>query len=93
MSFSGAKTSTRARVKTFFQIIQFNVDYSTNFVFGIGTRNDLLVKRNGVWLFKHLQVNGWTSRDTVPWKGEITMKAKPTAPAAPPVPPEFEKRS
>ena len=82
-----------ARVKTFFQIIQFNVDYSTNFVFGIGTRNDLLVKRNGVWLFKHLQVNGWTSRDTVPWKGEITMKAKPTAPSAPPVPPEFEKRS
>ena len=54
-----------ARVKSFYQIIQYNVDYNTNFVFGIGTRNDLLVKRNGVWLFKHLQVNGWTSRDQV----------------------------
>ena len=82
-----------ARVKSFYQIIQFNVDYNTNFVFGIGTRNDLLVKRNGVWLFKHLQVNGWTSRDQVPWKGEITMKARPVPPAAPPVPPEFEKRT
>jgi hypothetical protein len=68
------------------------VDYNTNFVFGIGTRNDLLVKRNGVWLFKHLQVNGWTSRDQVPWQGEITMKGRPTPPAAPPKPPEFDKK-
>jgi hypothetical protein len=82
-----------ARVKTFFQIMQYNVDYNTNFVFGIGTRNDLVIKRKGVWLFQHLLVNAWTSRDQIPWKGEITMKAKPVAPPAPPAPPEFEKRS
>jgi hypothetical protein len=82
-----------ARVKSFFQILQFNVDYGTNFVFGIGTRNDLCVKRNGVWVFQHLQVNAWTNRDQVPWKGELLIKAKPTAPAAAPVPPQFEKRS
>ena len=82
-----------ARVKSFYQIVQYNVDYNTNFVFGIGTRNDLVVKRNGVWLFKHLQVNGWTGRDQVPWKGEITMKARPVPPAAPPKAPEFDKKS
>lgn len=78
-----------ARVKTFFQIMQFNVDYGTNFLFGIGTRNDLCVKKSGVWLFKHLQVQAWTSRDQVPWKGELKIPAKPVAPSAPPVPPEF----
>jgi len=83
---------TGARVKSFYQIMQFNVDYGTNFLFGIGTRNDLCVKKNGVWLFKHLQVNAWTNRDQVPWKGEVTLKARPTAPAAPPVPPEFGPR-
>jgi SnoaL-like domain len=66
-----------ARVKSFFQIIQFNVDYGTNFVFGIGTRNDLCVKRGGAWLFKHLYVNAWISRDTVPWRGEIKIAARP----------------
>jgi hypothetical protein len=81
-----------ARVKTFFHILQYNVDYNTNFVFGLGTRNDLCVKRNGVWVFKHLQVNAWTARDQIPWKGEITMMARPTAPTAPPVPPQFEKK-
>ena len=30
-----------ARVRVFFQILQFNVEYKTNFVFGIGTRDDL----------------------------------------------------
>jgi hypothetical protein len=62
-----------ARVRSFFQIVQHNVDYGTNFVFGIGTRDDFCVKREGVWLFKSLKVNAWTSRDQVPWKGEITM--------------------
>jgi hypothetical protein len=81
-----------ARVKSFYQIVQFNVDYGTNFVFGIGTRNDLCVKQNDVGLFKHLQVNGWTNRDQVPWQGEMKMAARPVAPAAPPVPPEFASR-
>ena len=78
-----------ARVQSFYQIMQFNVDYGTNFLFGIGTRNDLCVKQNGVWLFQHLQVNAWTNRDSVPWKGELKIPAKPTAP---PTPPEFMPR-
>ena len=69
-----------ARVKSFFQIIQFNVDYGTNFVFGIGTRNDTCVKRDGKWLFKTLFVNAWVNRDTVPWKGRVTMAARPGQP-------------
>jgi hypothetical protein len=69
-----------ARVKCFFQIMQFNVDYGTNFVFGIGARKDLLVKRGGRWLFLNLHVNAWTSRDAVPWQGEVTLKARPVMP-------------
>src|SRR5690242_7945283 len=84
-----AEGDSGARVKSFFQIMQFNVDYGTNFLFGIGTRNDLCEKKNGVWLFKHLQVNAWTNRDQVPWKGELKIPAKPTAP---PMPPEFSPR-
>ena len=40
-----------ARVRCFFQILQWNADYNTNFVFGIGTRDDRLVKRGGRWKF------------------------------------------
>ena len=34
-----------ARVRCFFQILQWNADYNNNFVFGIGTRDDRLVRR------------------------------------------------
>ena len=66
-----------ARVRCFFQIIQFNADYGTNFVFGIGTRDDRLVKRDGRWKFFRLTVNAWTSANQVPWKGERTMVPRP----------------
>ena len=75
-----------ARVKSFFQIVQHNVDYGTNFLFGIGTREDTLVKRDGRWFFLSLYVNAWVSRETVPWKGEVTMKARPGMPAPRPNP-------
>jgi hypothetical protein len=71
-----------ARVKSFFQIFQHNVDYKTNFVFGIGTRDDFCAKEDGVWVFKSLKVNAWTAVDQVPWKGKITMPARPGAPPA-----------
>ena len=74
------------RVKCFFQILQFNVDYGTNFVFGIGARDDLLVKRDGRWLFKTLYVNAWVSRDTVPWQGKVLLKARPGQGLPPPAP-------
>lgn len=70
-------TEDGARVRCFFQIIQFNVEYGTNFVFGIGTRDDKMVKRDGVWLFKELFVNAWRTLEDVPWKGELVMKGRP----------------
>jgi SnoaL-like domain len=76
-----------ARVRSFFQIMQFNVEYRTNFVFGIGTRNDVCVKRNGVWLFKELSVNAWVSRETVPWQGELKLVPAPGQPPRPQAPP------
>ena len=66
-----------ARVRCFFQIIQWNADYNTNFVFGIGTRDDRLVKRNGRWKFYRLHVNAWTAVDQIPWKGERTLPQRP----------------
>jgi len=71
-----------ADVRCFFQILQFNVDYGTNFVFGIGTRIDHVTKKEGVWRFQSLRVNAWTGLDQVTWKGDIIMKAKPVAPSA-----------
>ena len=71
-----------ADVRCFFQILQFNVDYGTNFVFGIGTRIDHVTKKEGVWRFQSLRVNAWTGLDHVTWKGDIIMKAKPVAPPA-----------
>ena len=71
-------------VRCFFQIVQFNVDYGTNFVFGIGTRRDHVTFKEGVWRFQSLHVNAWTAADQVPWKGEHRMKARPRN-TAPPV--------
>lgn len=59
-----------ARVKAFYSILQFNVEYRTNFVFGIGTWDNYCVKRNGTWLFQSLKVNAWMDRNTVLWVGD-----------------------
>jgi hypothetical protein len=72
-----------ARVRCFFQILQFNVEYRNNFVFGIGTRDDRVSKESGRWLFKSLHVNAWTAMDQVPWKGEVLLKNAPTNPSPP----------
>ena len=66
-----------ARVRCFFQIIQWQADYQTNFVFGIGTRDDRLIKEDGRWVFARLTVNAWTAADQVPWKGERTLPMRP----------------
>lgn len=65
-------------VRCFFQILQFNVEYGTNFVFGVGTRNDVCVRRNGRWLFQNLSINAWTAMDQVPWKGERRLRDRPS---------------
>jgi hypothetical protein len=77
-------TTEGAQVRCFFQIVQFNVDYGTNFLFGIGTRDDALVKRDGRWLFHSLTVNAWRARDDVPWKGELTLAERPSVAAKKP---------
>ncbi|WP_336981135.1 nuclear transport factor 2 family protein [Altererythrobacter fulvus] len=70
-------TDEGARVRSMFQILQFNIEYGTNFVFGIGTRDDILIKEDGVWVFKQLLVNAWRSLEDVPWKGDLLMKGRP----------------
>jgi ketosteroid isomerase-like protein len=59
-----------ARVKAFFSILQYNVEYRTNFVFGIGTWDNFCVKRGGRWVFQSLKVNAWMDRNTVLWVGD-----------------------
>ena len=71
-------------VRCFFQILQHNVEYKTNFVFGIGTRNDHVTKKEGVWRFQSLSVNGWTQLDDIPWQGEVTVPRPPKAPVSNP---------
>jgi len=69
--------------RCFFQILQFNVEYRNNFVFGIGTRCDVIRRdTDGKWRFEQLHVNAWTEMKEVPWQGEIVMKGKGGAPAA-----------
>jgi SnoaL-like domain len=65
-----------ARVKAFFSILQFNVEYRTNFVFGIGTWDNYCVKRNGKWVFQEETINAWTDRSTVLWEGEDRAMTK-----------------
>ena len=72
-------------VKLWFQILQFNVDYNNNFVFGIGTRTDYLTKKEGEWKFQSLHVNAWNAFDQVPWKGPLNIKGRPKY-QMPPVP-------
>ena len=72
-----------ARVRCFFQILQFNVEYRTNFVFGLGTRDDRVVKRDGKWVFWKLHVNAWTAADQVPWKGDYSINNRPPNPSPP----------
>lgn len=79
------------KVRCFFQILQFNVEYGTNFVFAVGTREDLCVQRNGRWVFKSVFINAWRSQEDVPWKGKITMKGRQGAQPSPPsLPPGFK---
>lgn len=66
-----------ADVRCFFQILQHNVEYRNNFVFGIGTRHDHVTRKEGRWKFQSLSVNAWTQLDDIPWQGEIRMQRPP----------------
>jgi hypothetical protein len=64
----------RARVKAYFSILQYSVDYRTNFVFGLGNWDNVCVKENGTWLFQSLRVDKWMGED-VPWVGEARARS------------------
>jgi ketosteroid isomerase-like protein len=65
-----SKEGDGARVKAFFQILQHNVYYRTNFVFRIGTVDVRCVKRDGEWKFASFAINAWREPEDVPWQGE-----------------------
>jgi hypothetical protein len=48
-----------------------NVDYGTNSS-SASAHADLLVQRDGRWVFKTVFINAWRSQADVPWKGEVT---------------------
>ncbi|MBO0682158.1 MAG: nuclear transport factor 2 family protein [Candidatus Dormibacteraeota bacterium] len=65
----------RARLKAYFSILQHNLDYRTNFVFGLGNWNNVCVKQDGAWLFESLTVEKWLG-DDVPWSPENRARAR-----------------
>lgn len=67
-----------ARARAFFSIVQFNVEYRTNFVFGIGTWDNRCVREaDGIYRFRLCQVNAWTDASRVPWQGERRVQGGP----------------
>jgi SnoaL-like domain len=60
-----------ARVRAFFSILQYNVYYRTNFVFGVGTWDNRCVRSDdGVWRFSYVRINAWTDVSQIPWQGD-----------------------
>ena len=59
----------RARVRAFFSILQYNTDYESHFVFGLGNWDNVCVKLEGRWLYESLTVQPWNHR-RVPWVGD-----------------------
>jgi SnoaL-like protein len=64
------KEDDGARVKAFFSILQHNVYYRTNFVFGIGTVDFRCGRHDGEWKFESFHVNAWIQPEDVPWQGD-----------------------
>ena len=67
-------------VKAFYSILQHNLDYRTNFVFGLGNWDNVCTKASGEWLFKSMKICKWMG-DEVPWVGD--ERARIIAPAGP----------
>jgi len=68
------------RVKGFWQILQYSLDYKSTFVFAIGNWDNSCVKQDGKWLFRALRVTAWVSEDTIPWDGRTGIET--SAPSA-----------
>ncbi len=56
-------------VKAYSSILQHNLDYRSNFVFGLASWDNVCTKASGEWLFKSVRIVKWMGQD-VPWVGE-----------------------
>ena len=65
-------------VKAYSSILQHNLDYRSNFVFGLASWDNVCSKGSGEWLFKSMRIVKWMG-DTVPWVGED--RARTNAPS------------
>jgi hypothetical protein len=69
-------------VKAYSTLVQYQVDYKCNFVFGLANWDNVLTKAPGEWLFKSMRVHKWMGED-VPWVGDDRAKINaPTGPLA-----------
>lgn len=66
------------QVKAYSSILQHNLDYRSNFVFGLASWDNVCTKATGEWLFKSTRIVKWMG-NTVPWVGED--RARTNAPA------------
>jgi len=67
-------------VKAYSSILQHNLDYRRNFVFGLASWDNVCTKASGEWLFKSVRIVKWMGED-VPWVG--ADRARTNAPAGP----------
>jgi len=67
-------------VKAYSTLVQYQVDYKRNFVFGLANWDNVLTKASGEWLFKSMRIHKWMG-DDVPWVGDD--RAKINAPTGP----------
>lgn len=66
------------RVKAMCSMLQHNVDYRTNFVFGLASWDNLCRKQHGEWKFQEVVVCKWMG-DGIPWVGEDRARTLPTS--------------
>jgi hypothetical protein len=74
------RNENEMRVKAYSSILQHNLDYRSNFVFGLASWDNVCTKASGEWLFKSMRIVKWMG-DGVPWVGED--RARINAPTGP----------
>lgn len=72
------RSELEMHVKAYSSILQHNLDYRRNFVFGLASWDNVCTKASGEWLFSSVRIVKWMG-DGVPWVGE--ERAKTDAPA------------
>ena len=67
-------------VKAYATLVQYQVDFKRNIVFGLASWDNVLTRASGEWLFKSMHIVKWMN-DEVPWVGDD--RAKINAPTGP----------